>query len=98
MLIKFIVLLILGILINISCINDCENLEIFNSNDNSILEVEKIIYENINDEKIFVFKKNENYNNNLLVNFFSINCDIKIYINDKYDLEKINNIRNNDSF
>jgi len=98
MLIKFIFLLILGILINISCINDCENLEIFNSNDNSILEVEKIIYETINDEKIFVFKKNESYNNNLLVNFFSINCDIQIHINNTYDFEKINNIRNNDSF
>ena len=97
MLIKFIFLLILGIFINISCINDCENLEIFNSYDNSTLEVEKIINETINDEKIFIFKKG-NYNKNLLVNFFSINCDIQIYINDTYDFEKINNIRNNDSF
>ena len=97
MLIKFIFLLILGILINIRCINDCENLEIFNSYNYSELEVEKIINETINDEKIFVFK-NGNYNNNLLVNFFSINCDIKIYINDIYNNEKINNNRNNDSF
>ena len=103
MLIKFIIFLFLDILININCLNNCENINIFknniktNSTNYTILEVEKIINETINDEKIFIFK-NENYNNNLLVNFFSINCDIQIFINDTYDFEKINNIRNNDSF
>ena len=97
MLIKFIFLLICDILINISCIKDCENRNIFNSINHTILEVEKIKYENINDEKIFIFKE-QNYTNNLLVNFFSINCDIQIYINDIYNFEEINNIRNNDTF
>ena len=103
MLIKFIFFFIYDILINISCMNDSGNINIFKNNgifinnNFTILEVEKIKYENINDEKIFIFK-NGNYNNNLLVNFFSINCDIQIYINDKYNFEKINNIRNNDSF
>ena len=77
--------------------NDNENKNIFNGISYTILEVEKIKYEIINDEKIFIFKE-ENYNNNLLVNFFSINCDIQIYINDIYNYEEINNIRNNDTF
>ena len=29
---------------------------------------------------------------------YSINCDIQIHINDTYDFEKINNIRDNNSF
>ena len=97
MLIQFIFFLIYDILINISCMNDCENRNIFNSINFTILEVEKIKYEIINEQKIFIFKK-ENYNDNLLVNFFSINCDMQILINDIYNFEEINNYRNNDTF
>ena len=103
MLNKCMIIIFFNIFINISCLNDFENINLFksnskiNKNDYSILEVGKIRNEDINDEKIFIFK-NEKYKNNLLVNFFSINCDIQIYINDIYNNETLNNIRNNDSF
>jgi len=54
MLIKFIFFFIYDILINISCMNDFENINtfknngIFINNNFTILEVEKIKYENIN--------------------------------------------------
>ena len=100
---KYIFLLIMGLFINISSMNDCEDINKFNyyrginSKDFTILEVEKIINETIKYKKFFIFKE-ENYTNNLLVTFYSINCDIQIHINDTYDFEKINNIRDNNSF
>ena len=48
MIIQFIFLLIFDILINISCMNDSENKNIFNGISYTILEVEKIKYEIIN--------------------------------------------------
>ena len=60
---KYIFLLIMGLFINISSMNDCEDINKFNyyrdinSNDFTILEIEKIINETIKYEKFFIFKE-----------------------------------------